>query len=481
MQFRDASRLLSVSVLGLGSLVSTNAVFAAGFALRNHSASGVGTSLASDTVNTNDASGLLSNPAIMSTFKGANVSLNINYTDANIKASNATLTTLGGTAHPVQGGSSEDNVSDGITIPSLYGIYQVTDEVHVGLSFNVPYGTNTKYADTWTGRYHGTKTELTAYDVGLHGSYKINNMVAMGVTLDWQQAEGELGSAVDLATGTLLATLQGIEAQRQAGTITDAQAAGAATNARNTHGPAVGNADIISTYKGDSTAIGWGIGFLVKPNETSRIGLSYKGAVKHEAKGDIKFATTTATSAGYLAGARATAQGARFNDNNDAKLTIDLPAVISLGYAQDVADFTVYANATQTMWSTLSELSPEWAGQRSVTKLEWKDSLYLAVGGDYRLAPEWTLRAGVGLDRSVTDKDHRTPRTPDGDRTAASLGASYKVGAFDLSLAYQQLFLKDTESDLQANAYADNAVRGTLKAKYEISPSIAVVSAGYAF
>lgn len=477
MQLRNASRLLSVSVLGLGGLVTTNAVFAAGFALRNHSASGVGTSLASDTVNTYDASGLLSNPAIMSAFKGNHLSLNINYTDANIKAKDAKLSLVTGAPNPVQGPNSEDNVSDPATIPSLYGLYQISDDVHVGFSFNVPYGTNTEYADNWTGRYYGTKTALRAYDVGLHGSYKINEMIAVGLTLDWQQAKGELASAVDLGFANYVATNRGAQAQAAAGAITPAQAAGAVAAAAQN----IGAADAITTYKGDSTAFAWGLGFLVRPMEGTKIGLSYRAAVHHEAKGDITWGPTNNAATTILNTFRASPTGSRFKDNNDAKLKLDLPAVTSLGYSQDIADFTVYANVTHSAWGTLSELSPEWAGQKSVTQLNWKNSVYYAIGGDYRIDPEWTIRAGVGHDKSVTDQDHRTPRTPDGDRVAASLGASYKVGAFDLSLAYQQLFLKDTESNLKATDHADNAARGTYTAKYEIHPSIAVVSAGYAF
>ncbi len=473
MQFRDASRLLSVSVLGFGGLVSTHAVFAAGFALRSHSASGVGTSLASDTVNTYDASGLLSNPAIMSAFKGNHVSFNLNYTDANIEANDASLKLASGPDHPVQGKNFEENVSEPISIPSIYGIFQVSDQAHVGFSFNVPYGTNTQYDDSWTGRYYGTKTSLKSYDVALHGSFKINEDYTVGLSLDWQQAKGELASAVDLG----LAYFKGVQDAAAAGQIPAAQAPAAIQAAA----AGIGHADSIVTYKGDSTAFAWGLGFLGKPTQTSRIGLSYKAGVKHEAKGDLIWGPTNNGATTILTTLRASPLGTRFKDNSDAKLQLNLPAVTSLGYAQELGAFTVYGNATHTAWSTLSELSPEWAGQKSVTKLEWKDSLYLAVGGDYRLAPDWTLRAGVGRDQSVTDEDHRTPRTPDGDRTALSMGASYKIDALDFSFAFQHLFLEDTKSNLQALAYKDNNGRGTYKANYAIHPNIAVVSAGYGF
>ncbi|MES2744590.1 MAG: outer membrane protein transport protein [Bdellovibrionota bacterium] len=485
MQVRNArsqsqtKRFLSFTALGLSGMAVSSSLFAAGFALRNHSASGVGTSLASDTVNTFDASGILSNPAVMSAFKGNSISLNINYTDANIKAKDGTLTPgpqlrAGRIAsYPVAGPGSESEVSEPVVIPSIYNIYQVSEQVHVGWSFNVPYGTNTEYDNNWAGRYHGLKTELQAYDVGIHGSYKITDMIAAGISLSWQQAKGELSSAADL--GAVNYAVVGNEYQNGRATLADLQTAGAG----------IGRNDAIGTYKGDSTAFAYGVGFLIKPWEGSRLGLSYKGQVNHEAKGDFKWGPTTAqagSTLSLLASGRVTGQNAgRFQNSSDAKLDLTLPPVASIGYAHDISDFTVYGNVTHTGWSTLKELNPEYNGQEVVTQLRWNDSVYYAIGADYRFSPEWTIRYGVGRDQSVTDTDHRTPRTPDGDRTALSIGGSYKMGAFDFSAAFQQLFLEDTESQLNASAYTDNNGRGTFKAKYEISPSIAVVSAGYSF
>jgi long-chain fatty acid transport protein len=508
MQLRNASRLLSVSVLGLGGLVSTNAVFAAGFALRNHSASGVGTSLASDTVNTFDASGLLSNPAIMSQFKGNHLSLNINYTAAGINAKDAKATpyaaVTGASYAATQGPSSVDDISDPVTVPSIAAIFQVTDDVHAGFTFNVPYGTNTEYNNEWAGRYHAIKTELKTFDVGLHLSYKVSDMLAVGVSADWQKAEGELSQASDLglisyagagaaarryqaaaqqaAAAAQTAQANGDAAAAQQYAAAAQQAAGAAQQAgaaATQAFPLIGRADAITTYKGDSTSYGWGLGLFFKPVEGTRVGFSFKGSIRHTAKGDLTWGPTNNFSTQLLAGLAAT--DSRFKNSDDADLSLKLPTVTSLGLAQDLSDFTVYANVTLTQWNSFNDLSPEFAGTRSVTELFWKNSLYYAVGADYRLAPEWTLRAGLGFDQSATDTKHRTPRTPDNDRVALSIGASYVYGAFNVTAAYQKLFVDDAKVDLKAADYPDNNTRGDLTANLEIDPSIGVVSVGYGF
>lgn len=465
MQLRNVTRWLSLSTLaGIGSLLSSNTALAAGFALRNDSTSGMGVGLSSNTVNSSDASGLGSNPAIMSEFKGHSISVNVNQTMANIDAKDASSTWLTtGTPHPVQGKPEVSDVSAPVTIPYLYGIHQVSDQVHVGWSVTVPYGTNTDYDDNWTGRYHATNTELTTIDFTLHGSYKVNEMFTAGLSLGWEQAKGELGTAVDFGTAAFLtAQAQGVP------------------DASNPYTAARGAADVLTSFEGDSNAVTWGLGFLVKPMPGSRLGITYKGSVKQEAEGDLKWSPTNATASTILTASRSTSPD-RFNDSSSAKLELELPWVLSVGYAHDIADFTVYANVTQTAWSSFEDLTVEWAGNSSITELNWEDSTYFGIGGDYRFSPELTFRAGVGQDQSVVSDSDRTPRTPDNDRTILALGAGYRAGSLNVDFGIQKLFIDETKIALKADAYADNNARGNLDAKLDIDPLIVMLGAGYTF
>ena len=58
-------------------------IFPAGFAVRNQSASALGLALSSNGVHTEDASGIFSNPAVMSEIKERSFTIGVNYTDAN--------------------------------------------------------------------------------------------------------------------------------------------------------------------------------------------------------------------------------------------------------------------------------------------------------------------------------------------------------------------------------------------------------------
>lgn len=465
MQLRNATRWLSVSTLaGIGTLLSSSPALAAGFALRNESTSGMGVGLSSNTVNVSDASGLASNPAIMSEFKGHSISVNINETMANIDAKDASATwATTGLPQPTPGKSSVSDVSDPVTIPYIFGIHQITDDIHVGWSLTVPYGTNTEYDNDWAGRYHATKTELTTIDFTVAGSYKINDMFTAGLSIGYEKATGELGSAVDLGSAAFAtAKAQGVP------------------DASNPYLAARGAADAITTFEGDASAATFGVGFLVKPMAGSRLGISYKASVKQEADGDLKWKANNATAQAILTASRA-ANPARFNDTSDAKLTLELPWVLSIGYSHDLADFTVYGNVTQTAWSSFEDLTIEWGDNKSVTELNWKDSTFFSLGADYRFSPEWVFRAGLGHDQSVVGDSDRTPRTPDNDRTILALGAGYKAGALNVDLGIQKLFMEETKIALKADAYADNNARGNLDAKLDIDPLIVMLGAGYTF
>ncbi|MFW7381917.1 MAG: OmpP1/FadL family transporter [Oligoflexus sp.] len=455
MMLKQSKQTLSYGMLaGFAYLLSSSSAYAAGFALRNQSASGTGVALSSDTVNISDASGMFSNPAVMSEFEGHHLSLNLNYTAANISAKDATLssTELGG-PHPVQGSAAVDDVSEPIIIPSLFGVHQINEDIHVGWSVAIPWATNTEYSQDWAGRYHGINTELVTTELTINGSYRINEMFNVGLGINIQQATGKFNSAVDLG---LIGFSQGATGQET-----------------------IGRLDAISEFEGDSIAYGFQFGVFAKPRENLRVGFNYRSEVVHEAEGDMTFTGTNAQASQLLAGF---AQDARFRNSTDAKLKLTLPAVYSLGVAYDLDAFTVYGNLTHTGWSSFSEFTPEYNGARSRTLLDWNDSLFVAVGGEYRLDDALTLRVGLAQDQGVTEDRKRTPRTPDNDRLIAAIGAGYKLNEMiSFNAAYQKLFIEETTIELSDQDYPDAQTRGNLSAKLEIDPHIFVVSADLAF
>lgn len=461
MILKQSKKVISyaAAIASFGYLYSSSA-FAAGFAIRNQSASGSGTALASDTVNINDATGIFSNPAVMSELQGHHISLNLNYTSANIEAKDATLSNtypapIGVQPHPNPGRSAVSEVSDPIVIPSAFGVHQITDDIHIGWGVAIPWATNTTYDQDWAGRYHGIKTELRTTEFTINGSYRLNEMFNIALGVNIQRADGEFSSAVDLG---LIGVGQGIEG------ITQDQ---------------IGQVDAISHFKGDNVAYGIQLGLLAKPTDSLRIGFSFRSEVTHEAEGDMTFTPTNAASGVILNAFRA---NPRFRDSDNAKLKLTLPAVYSLGAAYALDSFTFYGNITYTGWSTFDEFTPEYNGGRNQTILDWNDSLFVAIGGEYQFDEYVVFRAGLAHDQGVTEDRRRTPRTPDNDRLILALGAGYKVNEnLSFNAAYQKLFIGDTRIELTDQDYADAAPRGNLNAKLDIDPHIFVLSADLSF
>ena len=82
---------------------------------------------------------------------------------------------------------------------------------------------------------------------------------------------------------------------------------------------------------------------------------------------------------------------------------------------------------------------------------EYKDGWLFSVGAEYMWNQQWTLRGGVGFEKSPITDDVRMPLLPDNDRFWASLGATYKVSnKLSLDAAYSHVFVKSTPINITA-------------------------------
>lgn len=462
---KKAPRLRRIQPLPLGTCLSlacaalhVPAAWGAGFAMRNQSTSSAGTALASDAVNLRDPSGMFSNPAILSELKGQHVSLNATYLMAGISMKDASLSStlpgVGPQPHPNPGKTSIDKVSDPSVIPSLFGSHQINEDFHLGWAVAVPWATNVEYDEDWAGRYHAVKTELTVTELALNGSYRLNESYNLALGLLLQSATGNISSATDL--GLIFANSPG----------------------GNPGG--IGRLDAISEYKADNTALGFQLGVLAKPLPKLRIGLSHRSQVKHETKGDLKFRTSSAAAEATLQGLAT--QAPNFRDDENAKLDLTIPSVTTLGAAYIWEAYTFYGNLAYTTWSSFEEFKIRYSDTSSTTELDWKNSLFVALGADYRFDEKLTLRAGLSHDQGVTSDAKRTPRTPDTDRTALAIGAGYQVSELlVLNATYQKIFMDNAKIDLSDQDYPDAAFRGNLQSTFEFNPNVLAFSADFAF
>ena len=472
-----------VGLTGLAALsLQSASSFGAGYNLRNQSASGLGLALSSEAVDANNAAAQFNNPALLSRMSGIQLSLGLNRTflGADFKKGTVKSTAEKGNAaiETTQGKSEVDDLSNGAVIPVLAYSQELDETWAFGVTFNVPWASHTDYGEEWVGRYHAAETRLVGMTLTPAVSYaSADKMWSVGFGLVLQQFSGELTSMIDLGSAAASAAGDAATQQQSAGNATAAQQLGALAQALPT------NADGRLKFTGSGMGYGFILGTHVEIADGQEIGFSYRSPIKHELKGDAKFSyptypegTPTAISEGV--------NGSLKDDDAEAEMTT--PAIISLGYAnRQVEDLNLFFNVTYTQWSVFDKLVLKTDGittsGESTTRLDWRDSYYIGLGGDYKLNEDFLLRTGLAYEQSAATDEYRTPRTPDADRTIIALGTNYKISSeWDLDFSYAHYMMDNAKISLN-EGQEGSAGRGDLEGELQLSVNVVMLQANAHF
>jgi long-chain fatty acid transport protein len=401
---------------------------AAGFAIMENSASGLGTAFAGAAADARDGSVLFFNPAGMVELDadqinvaGHTVLIRGEYDDAG-----STIFT-GAPLVGTDGGDGERTV----LVPNVAVVYGPTPRLKLGLGVNAPFGLTTEYDRGFVGRYHGLRSEVRTVNINPSVAYRLTDWLSLGAGLNIQYIDGELTNAIDFGTiGTLRL---GPEA---------AAALGLAPQQDD------GSAEV----KGDDWGLGYNLGLLLEPRPGTRIGAAYRSTISHELDGTARF--TVPPEALPL-----TAGGA-FTDTS-ARAPVDLPETATVGVSQRLGRrWTVLADVTWTNWSRFEELRVRFGNGQddSVTEHDWHDSFRYAAGVTYAWSDALELRLGVAFDETPVPNRTRTPTIPDNDRYWVAAGLGYRLTErLGLDLGYAHLFVEDGDIDLS------DPLRGNLR------------------
>lgn len=426
--------------IGAGLLFSTAlptfSAQAAGFYIQEQSVSGLGSAFSGSTTNMKDASTVYFNPAGMTQLSGTRLQ-----TAFHIISPNAQLTNTGSTA-PVTGiainGGPGDNPYDPTPVPNGYFTHQVDDNVWIGLSVTAPFGLANEYDQRWFGRYDSIKTELEVLDMQPTVAYKVSDRLSLGAGLNIQHARAELTNAVF-----------------------------------------AGVTEGVSTLEGDDIAAGFSLGAQYKPWQKTTLGASYHSGIAHKLEGTASVTGTTI---------------ANFGVNGEANL--DLPDIAQIGISHDLNDrLTLQGQATWFKWSNFKDIRTVTNDPIAIAALGiyrspgqtlsnvvqgYEDTWAFAAGAEYKLDPDWTLRTGMQFDQTPTTDQYRTSRTPDGDRTWLSGGATYNISErVSVDFAGTYIWIADGTIDLDRNNAFSTAVQTDVKAKTE--GDVGIISMGLNF
>lgn len=444
-------RTTKIAVAAFLACIGTSTqVLAAGFAIKQQSATAQGNAFAGATAGAESPSYMFFNPAALGRIDRSSIQVEASAVFTELKLRKSSASTTAGV--PITGPSRDGDAADDAVIPSVYAVVVPNDALRFGLGINVPFGLGSEYSEDWVGRYHTQKSNFKSININPAVAYRATDWLTVAAGLQFQWSEAELVNSIDFGTIGAGAGIPGSAPTEQDGR---------------------------AKVKGDGWAYGYNFGVLAELRPGTRVGAAYRSSLDTTLKGDSRFRLDDAG-----VGAAIRAGTGAFVDV-DAETDVKLPPMLSFGIHQDIGEkFAVMAEAQWTGWSTFDDLVIDFdnpAQPDSVTEFEWQDTWFFALGATYKPSDRWTLRVGGAFDQTPTRNRYRTPRIPDTDRWWLAAGLGWEIQEnLALDLAYTHVFFNDADVRLRGTD-PGNAARGNLDARYRNSIDIVSLAVKWRF
>lgn len=366
-------RTLSKSLFILVGL--GGAASANGFYINEHDAKVTGR--AGATVATNaDASSIVFSPGGIAVGEGTAFSVG-----ASVIQANASYTT--------PDDLKTDTNGDPAVLPAAMITHRINDMFAAGVAFHLPFGLAVSWPDSSPQSGVVTKQSLRTYFI----------TPAVGVNLDKQVPGLSIGAGLDLVPATVQ-----LEQNLYFGTETGSAVLG-----------------------GTAFGIGGRVGIQYRPAAEKRLsfGLVWKSQVDldFEGTGDFDMA-------------------APYRDelppDGDISTTLHLPMSIGGGVAfRPTPELELEANAVWINWKKFETIDITLAdGTHNVQPQNYKNTVTVRVGGEYKINPKAAVRAGYIYDPTPVPDTTLSARLPDINRHDITLGGTYSVTPkIDVNLA----------------------------------------------
>ncbi len=363
---------------------------ASGLLLQEAVTANAGTASAGDGVYTDSAASSWMNPATMAFMANKLTTINVMVLDLEMDYHDK------GYHGELPDYTDTGDASGNTTLPALSVFYTraLNDKWSVGLNFAGTGGSAIDYGKEWDGANHLTEADMSIAQLNPNLSYKINDNVSLG-----------LGAQISYATLEVATTGINID-------------------------------------EGDDIAYGYTLGLMYQQPRWS-LGLSYRSKVTHE-----------------------------FTDL-DVTLLLDepMPSIVGTelitpslfdlsGRVQVTPKLTLLSSLQQHKWSQYGEtpvyheeLNQMTTAPQGINR-DWDDVYKYALGGEYILNNDWTVKAGVAY--STSPQDDATKQwvdMPVGKAYRYSLGAKTKWNNTNIDFFYEYADLGNVDIDRTGKAY----------------------------
>lgn len=353
---------------------------AAGFALVEQNASGLGNAYAGAAAVAEDASTVYFNPAGMTRLPDSQVVVVGHLIKPRMEFS--------GTVSPAIGGGDGGDAGGLAFVPNAYYAFRLTPRVHLGVGLNSPFGLKTEYDSSWIGRTQAIKSELKTVNLNPSLAYQVNDAFSIGAGISIQRIEATLTNQIH----------------------------------------PLFNASRIE-IKGDDYGWGFNLGALWQVGPATRLGLAYRSKVNYTLEGSATVANFPLVPGGPVSADITMPDSASLSLFHRLSSKWDLLADVTwTGWSAFDKLRIVRADG--------SELSN--------TPEHWDDILRYSLGATWHLSDKLSLRGGVAYDEAPVSDRYRTPRIPDGARTWLAVGGQYRMSARSaVDFGYAHLFVND--------------------------------------
>jgi long-chain fatty acid transport protein len=395
---------------------------AASFAVKEQNVANLGYAYAGTASLAEDASTGFYNPAGLINMDYDNVALSLVGMKAHTKLEGNSAT-INAPANSAATGNLSTKPKGQALLPALHIGKKFGDYFAASFNITVPFGLKSIYRQDSAARYVATKSQLKTVDFGISAAYKVNDQWSLGLGLDALRAEAWLN-----------------------------------TNCR--ANPALGEGYL--DHYGKGWSYGFHLGIMYNLTDATRMGLAYHSKFSVRAKGDA-FVNVP----GAVASTQKTFTG-----------KVNLPERLTYSIQHQYNDkWAMLADVELTHWSKFKKLRLDYSdGTFNETPENYKNTIRVALGTNYKLREDWDLKLGLAYDQSPTRNENRTARIPDSDRIWLGLGTKYNFNQnFIVNVGYAHLFFKNASIDEVApNGTAKGAGLGnqTLKGTYKTHADI---------
>lgn len=415
----NKTRLFKKTIIAATIALASQQAVAAGFQLNAQSATGLGRAFAGDAVIADNASSMARNPATMALFDETALSLGFVTITSMIEVKDATYTqTNVAGAGSTSWDSNYDDAGGTSVAPNIHLIVPVNDKFAWGLNAYTNFGTKTEFDSSFKGSEYGGTTDVKSFNLGLAGSYRIDNQWSLGAGLDLIYGSGKLKRTLQVYNPS---TGDPIPAYEQKALDADA----------------------------DGWAVGFNLGTVYELDENNRFGLAYHYSPELKADGDVYYSKS---GLGKV----------------DDTLIMPLPHMLEFSGFHKIKDtkFAVHYSVQWIGWTSFDKLEAEKSGV--LNDYDWQDGMHYSIGSTYYLNQDWTLRAGYMHDTSAQD-EVTSISVPDSDRNWFSAGFTYHLDQkSNIDFGFTYLLGEDVDVDettyLAADGSKSTNIQGTTHA-----------------